>query len=69
MDIMSNRVDGSLFKAAFLDDKDMQFYYSKFKMSKETVSPFVNVKEVDNYDYEKEIEKLKKARELHNDVL
>lgn len=47
----------------------MQFYYDKFKMNKGSVSPFVNMKKIDNFDYEKEIEKLKKARELHNDLL
>jgi hypothetical protein len=59
-EILDKKVDGTLFKTAYLENKEMSFYFDKYKLSHEVVSPFFKVSPLDIFDYDQEIENLKK---------
>ena len=63
MDMINKKVDKSLFKLPFLNDKDHKKYQEKFNLDSRSLSPFFEEeKEEDNFDYEKELNKISKAR-------
>ena len=58
-EIFENKIDRSLFHAGFANEQDMQFFYEKYMIEENYTQPFVTFKKEDNFDYEKEIERLK----------
>eukprot|EP00347_Sterkiella_histriomuscorum_P013148 403365826 len=63
--LLNNKVDHTLFKMPYLHEKEANAYYNKFQLTSQDLSPFFKEQKVDVFDYEKEIQRLKDAREKH----
>eukprot|EP00347_Sterkiella_histriomuscorum_P004834 403358909 len=63
--LLNNKVERTLFKMPYLHEKEANAYYNKFQMTSQDLSPFLKEQKVDVFDYEKEIQRLKDAREKH----
>ncbi len=53
-----NIVEKSLFQLPFAYPQDMKLYYQKYGLSQRGVAPFYDSKQNDNYNYDKEIQRL-----------
>jgi hypothetical protein len=53
-----NIVEKSLFQLPFAYPQDMKLYYQKYGLSQRGVAPFYDTKMNDNYNYDREIQRL-----------